>query len=405
MPESMLEWLIVGGGPHAVFHSRALLSRGPSTSAPRRAALSPSALQIIDPHPRLMQQWLAQCQACGMQFLRSSSSHCLDTDLRHLRRYARRHGWDASHFLQPYARPSLELFARYSSDCIAEHHLEDRHIQARVVNLAPLSGRESGDGYLATLSGDGSNQQLATRRILLAVGRSLPPLPAWAESLPLDRTAHLLNPQHAHTINNLTAGQRVAIIGGGITGISAAIAIARQRQQHPASPPVALFTAAPPYRNLFDFDPGFVGPKQLQYFDAAPPDLRAAALQQSRNTGSVPPELLQQSHSLAESGAIRIHTQAVDAALAARLAADFDMILLATGLPMQLPPIIKHTADSLGLPLSPDGLPILGDDCSWGKGIYVSGAAAALTVGPAAPNIIGAHLAFRRIHGLRSMRE
>ncbi len=394
----MLEWLIIGGGMHAVFHARGLIRKG----------YRPEDIRIVDPYPQLMQHWFAQCRRCGMQYMRSSSSHCLDTDFRHLRRYAAAHGYGKDHFLQPYSRPSLDLFQQYSKDCIRESQLEDIHLNA----LAhPPVRRDAESGVFrvhtaqATAGKQPSIRHLDTRRILFAVGRSDPGLPAWVTNLPEDRYWHVLNPARGMEIHEIPTGENIAVVGSGITGISTAIARAEQLIREGNQPAVVhVLSVTPPYSCLFDFDPGYVGPKYLTGYTGAAAAQRLLSLDQSRNRGSVPNELLQRFLELQKEGRIQLHETAVNSMAAV---AGYDRVLFATGLPHTLPDIVKNTAELLKLPLTEptaQGVPVTDESCCWGEGIFVSGAAASFSIGPAAPNIIGAHLAFRRIHGMRTMR-
>jgi hypothetical protein len=59
--------------------------------------------------------------------------------------------------------------------------------------------------------------------------------------------------------------------------------------------------------------------------------------------------------------------------------------------------LIERTAHDLGLPLTGSGYPVLSEELAWAPGLYLSGGLADNVIGPPARNIIGAHLARRRI--------
>jgi hypothetical protein len=65
--------------------------------------------------------------------------------------------------------------------------------------------------------------------------------------------------------------------------------------------------------------------------------------------------------------------------------------------------LIAQVSTTLGALRSSGGYPVLQDDLSWLPGLYVTGGLADLVLGPPARNIIGAHLARRRI--LPSLRK
>lgn len=78
---------------------------------------------------------------------------------------------------------------------------------------------------------------------------------------------------------------------------------------------------------------------------------------------------------------------------------EVDRVVLATGFRGGIPSeeLFSHLAESLQLPRASDGYPIVDQSLSWTDRLFLSGAPAELELGPPARNIIGAHLAGRRI--------
>lgn len=76
-----------------------------------------------------------------------------------------------------------------------------------------------------------------------------------------------------------------------------------------------------------------------------------------------------------------------------------DTVILATGFAAAplASPLLADLQQRYQLPCSAEGFPITDAQLRWHPRVMLSGAYAALTVGPAAGNIIGAHLALRRL--------
>ena len=96
----MLEWLIIGGGPHGIHIAAALLAK---------AGVPPATLRILDPQAALMGAWNRRAQAVGMSHLRSPSVHNVDVDPWSMHRFAE--SWsgedpNVAPFSPPYSRPS-----------------------------------------------------------------------------------------------------------------------------------------------------------------------------------------------------------------------------------------------------------------------------------------------------------
>ena len=81
-----------------------------------------------------------------------------------------------------------------------------------------------------------------------------------------------------------------------------------------------------------------------------------------------------------------------------------DRLLIATGFDNRRPggDWLDAAVDDLGLRTAACGYPIADKSLAWGSGVFVAGALAELTIGPAALNIAGARFAGRRLAALAS---
>ncbi|GAB6089597.1 FAD/NAD(P)-binding protein [Spirochaeta dissipatitropha] len=372
-------FLIIGGGIHGVFHAGYLL---------RECGLSEGSIKILDPGDNLLGQWAQQTRNCGMSYLRSNSSHCLHTDFRSLRMFAKKTGCSAEDFLQPYSRPSLDLFMRYSRSYILQHRLEQIHMKVKAERITK-------DTIYSVSTG---TETLYARNIILCPGRSIPRLPSWVSNRDSrTRYIHVLNPDVdvKTELDRLTETGKTdtAVIGGGISGVNLALSII---ENYPALH-VDLFNKNDLNICLFDFDPGFVGPKKLDRFHELNENEKRKSISAARNKGSIPAEIAEKLIAQLETGRIRLIQQ--DAGRT-ELTGNYDLCVFASGFhdsSDSLPEIIRQTALNCQLLVDNQGFPVLDDRCQWNPGLFVSGAAAQTGIGPAAPNIIGAHLASRRM--------
>lgn len=371
-------FLIIGGGIHGVFHAGYLR---------RECGLSGNSIRIIDPEDNLLSQWTEQTRNCGMAYLRSNSSHCLHTDFRSLRRFARETDSSVEDFLQPYSRPSLDLFMRYSRSYILEHRLEQMHLKAKALSIT--------SNTLYHVSTD--HETLQGRNIILCPGRSVPRLPSWVNGS-RTRCIHVLDPgvNVTNELRGLAKDKKtsLAIIGGGISGVNLALSIIND---YPALH-VDIFSKNDLNVCLFDFDPGFVGPKKLDQFYGLDEAEKRKVISKARNKGSIPAEIAEKLREKIESGRIRLIQKNAGES---EISDTYDFCIFASGYSDSsdaLPEIVKQTAQDCNLTVDNQGYPVLDDRCQWNPGLFVSGAAAQPLIGPAASNIIGAHLASRRMN-------
>ena len=397
--------LIIGGGIQGLTLAGAL-----STIVGR--------VRIIDPHSDWLHEWRRNCAACGMRFLRSPGAHTIDTDFRSLVTFAQRRGGDPEHsFLSPYKRPSLALFMEHAAWTIATRRLDELRLQGRVEHIELHPDRVT-VGYRAA---DGTVERLHAEKVMLAVGRAEWPLmPTWARGLP--STAHIYAPEFRRA--QLTDSP--VIIGGGISAIQLALSIMSAEQPinrsgtPAASAPATSTGLARPVRIItrhtirtthFDSDPGYIGPKYLPQFLANRDwAARRREIDRARASGSLSWELMHPLQEALRSGRIALVHGSVERALpngdrSVELLLDGGQrirashIVLATGFApdWSRAPLIATLARRYRLPIDSHGWPLPDRFLRWGKRLFVCGALAELELGPAAANIVGAHLALRRL--------
>jgi hypothetical protein len=405
--------IIAGGGVHGTFLSHALTRTG---------ALHSDDITVIDPHPEPLEVWRRQTRATGMRYLRSPSSHNLDLDFRALREFARRRGTGgagagpdtaAPLFIPPYARPALELFNAHAGAVIEEARLADLRRPARLLDV---DARTDGVRVRTDRGEDGADY------LVLAVGRTeLPFRPTWARGLAAGGigagagSGPGSDPPVVHVFDSDFTAERLeraaapVVIGGGVTAAQIACQAAERSGRR-----TVLLTRGPLRRGQFDSAPCFIGPRCLEAFLAEPtPAARRRYIEEARYPGTMPwdveqalladerVEILEREVSGIEpTGAenaarrkVRLHLQGEVQPV------ESDLVVLATGFDTQLPlsGIITDLARRHGLSTGPFASPVPDRYLRWHPRVLVTGALGELEIGPAAPNIIGAHLAARRL--------
>jgi thioredoxin reductase len=358
-----------------------------------------------------------------MRYLRSPSSHNLDLDFRALREFARRRGADptavtadpaaaaaadgeaAPLFIPPYARPTLELFNAHAAEVIAEAALTAPRRHARLLDVEARA-----DG-VRVRTDDGEE---GADFLILAVGRTeMPFRPAWARGLSpggagaRPRVVHVFDPDFDP--ERLEHAAAPVVIGGGVTAAQVACHAARRSGRQ-----VVLLTRGPLRVGQFDSEPCFIGPRCLAGFLAEPtPAARREYIEEARHPGTMPWDveqtlLAEERVTILEDDVSGIEPAGVADAVGGMLRVhlrdevqpvESDLVVLATGFERRLPlsGIIADLAHRHGLPTGPYGSPVPDRYLRWHPRVLVTGALGELEIGPAAPNIIGAHLAARRI--------
>ncbi|WP_372367918.1 NAD(P)-binding domain-containing protein [Candidatus Uabimicrobium sp. HlEnr_7] len=376
----MLQWIIIGGGIHGTLLANFLLSS--------RKVL-PHQIQIIDPHPHLLFNWIHCTRNCGMEFLRSTLVHHIDIDPFALKKYSRKAGF-RHQFIEPYSRPSLKLFNSHCESVIQKNNLAKLHKQAQVQNIHVKRG------YLEVESSSGT---LKTKRVLLAIGSGSLSFPEWSKQV---GAQHILSPTfHRQKLNNC---KNVVVVGGGISAAQTAIAMSKQCPQAK----IYLITNHAPNIRRFDSDPGWISGYLRKFHKIENYTMRRKTIDNARYRGSMTKEVATTlKHITAEK---KVHMVVDRIENAWRVDQEYilqltkkdqivcDHIILATGFDKKCPGKWLQTAiKNSSLPRTECGYPIVDKSLHWGNNVYVSGALSELEIGPVARNIVGARLAAERI--------
>ena len=198
------------------------------------------------------------------------------------------------------------------------------------------------------------------------------------------------------------------VIGGGVTAGQVACHAAGRSGRR-----VVLLTRGPLRVGQFDSAPCFIGPRCLEAFLAEPtPAARRRYIEEARYPGTMPWDVEQTLRAEDRVDIVEQEVAGIEAAgsgneggmLRVYLRGEVqpvesDLVVLATGFEKQLPlsGIITDLARRHGLPTGPLGAPVPDRFLRWHPRVLVAGVLGELEIGPAAPNIIGAHLAARRL--------
>jgi cation diffusion facilitator CzcD-associated flavoprotein CzcO len=362
------------------------------------ASQDPDDILLIDPAATLLDRWRAQVAAVGMAFLRSPSVHNLDPDPFDLLRFAEAHE-ELGGFRPPYARPAVPLFDAHCQDVIDRHGLRQRHLRAAVALLDP-----DDQGVDLTLA-DG--RTLRAGQVVLALGQGpRAAWPGWAQDLVQaapGRVAHVFDPGGGP--RTWADWGRVLVVGAGISGAQASLALARQGRQ------VTLLSRHPLREHQFDSDPEWLGPKGMEGFRRLPSlAARRRAIDAARHRGSVPDDVRRALQGAISGGHVAWRLGQVQAghgeADGLRLelrdgTLRVDGVLLATGFAPGRPggALVDRLVERHALPVAACGAPVVGPDLRWHSRVFVTGALAELELGPVAKNISGARRAASAIAG------
>ncbi|NJP06225.1 MAG: FAD/NAD(P)-binding protein [Chloroflexaceae bacterium] len=163
----MLEWLIVGGGIHGT-HLALVLIQG--------AGVEHERIRVVDPHAEPLARWHACTANTGMAFLRSAAVHHIDLHSDALTQFAKAPaGKPFARFVEPYRRPSVDLFRAHALDVIERSGVQQCWTTDRVCGIQRING----GWQVASTAGS-----MEARQVVLAMGAGEQPAwPLWAQSL------------------------------------------------------------------------------------------------------------------------------------------------------------------------------------------------------------------------------
>ncbi len=400
----MLDWLVIGGGPHGVHIALRLIGE---------AGVARDAIRIVDDEPRLLARWRRSTRNTGMTFLRSPSVHHIGLSSASLSRFASGRGRRVHKpFTRPYSRPALELFDLHCDDVIERNALEALHVWGRVHRLeVSPAGAQVGFEDLADAGRIG---QLHARHVILALGAPREPAwPEWARSALASESAmggsgarqrirHIFDP--GFELEDEPSDSAIAVIGAGISGAQVALRMARPGRR------VILVSRHGLKVEQFDSDPGWQGPMNMGGFARlSDPNERRSRIRAARHRGSMPPDVHAALRRAFAEGTIelfegaevtsaRVSDSEVSLALEAQQI-QADRVLLATGFPSRRPggSWLDDAVDALRLPCAACGYPIVDRGLRWHPRLLVTGALAELELGPVSRNLSGAQRAADRI--------
>ncbi|MEO1337631.1 MAG: hypothetical protein AAFV29_18450 [Myxococcota bacterium] len=167
--------------------------------------------------------------------------------------------------------------------------------------------------------------------------------------------------------------------------------------------------------NLFDSDPGWLGPKFMAGFSKETDlEQRRAIIGRARHKGSMPPYVLRKLRRAmdqqrviwqqADIDAVADTSDGIELRLSDGTHVEADQILLATGFETNRPggDMLDTLIDAASLPCAACGYPVIDRALRWHPRIHVSGPLAELELGPVSRNIAGARYAGDRI--IRALR-
>jgi cation diffusion facilitator CzcD-associated flavoprotein CzcO len=381
-----IDLAFIGAGPHALTLAAHILKK--------RNTLR-DRIFAFDPSGEWLSQWRKQFAALEIEHLRSPAVHHPDPNPYELRRFADNRPRE---LFPPYDLPGSRLFEEFCSDTIKRWELGDRVFPAKVTEIEFKSGRFH-------LSFAGGNHTIA-RRVIVANGGGKLNLPTWANQISTPYPAEKLCHSHNIDLRSLQLpGEEILIIGGGLTSGHLAVgAIARGAK-------VLLMTRRYFQEKLFDADPGWLGPKYLKGFAAESDwEKRWQTIQQARNGGSMTPAIMTQLRRLSRSHKLTFHEQCevvgvrwednrwtVDCNNEDKLRADRIWLSTGTKPDIQTEPLFQTMLATQPVEIV-KGLPVLDKNLRWpGCELFVTGAFAALQIGPTARNLSGARMACDRI--------
>ncbi len=397
MQGALLDWLIVGGGIQGT-HLSLVLNK--------RAGVPHNRIRVLDTYEEPLAQWHMATANTGMQFLRSTAVHHLDLPPKSLIQFAdQRQHQHTYMFTDPYQRPALTLFNAHTASLIARHRLDDMRLVGRATALQRCPG-----GWRV----ETTNGSLEAQRVILAIGGMEHRCwPDWAQRIHAlgAPVQHIFAPRFRRA--DKTHWRQAVIVGGGISGVQTALAMAHQQPND-----VVLLSRHPLSSRQFDIDACWTGRCLKAFLQEPNFSRRRDMITQARFLGTVPPELVEQVHSMCDEGMLRYNVADVVGAeyhqyhgmIALTLAHRpdtlyTDCLILATGFDMMRPGSVwlDDAITRFNLPCAACGYPVVDHTLAWAPGLYGVGPLAELEIGPIARSIAGARFAGKRIAAAASM--
>ena len=439
--DTACDWLIVGGGVHGVCVGTHLLAAG----VPR------DRLRIVDPHDELLASFESRARTCGTRTLRSPVGHHVAVADDSLEQFAVEHDREVELLsTTDYPRrPTLDLFLDHARTVVHETGLSDCHVRATVTGLNRADTTEETETAPETETAAKTETaaeaetdlwRVATtagshhaHNVVLAVGLdSGPSLPDWARELPADAPVWHVWEEEFELACVTDDDRRPVVIGGGVTAAQLACRLA-------AETPTTLLCRSGMETEQAEAAASWAEWEQittrLHTYPPGAPE-RHELVRRERNDGTIPPYLRWRIQKARSNGALTTAVREVtdlsveqattetataggvtDADGGQQSARQVDIhlncgttlenvaVVLATGVESVVSdPLVETVAAELELARDEAGYPILDDTTlAWRRrdgtrtSVFVTGSLALTTVGPLAPNVVGARLAARRL--------
>ena len=387
--QKSIDVLIIGGGIHGM-HLFHLIKQNRNDLR----------IKIADPHPVPLHNWKHCTSNTGMNFLRSPEVHHLDIDALSLQKFAKRCDHRNKPFITPNNRPALSLFNQHSERILSKYEMEDHWLQTEITDI-DLS--EHG-AIVSTLDGN-----IFTNHVILAIGNGGQlKTPEWAASLSSDSfpIQHIYSPEF--DVETYKPGFHTVLIGSGMGAVQTFNKLANAHTGK-----ITLISPSEIKVAQYDVEPGWMGPKYLNYFrEQKSYEARRSLINNARQRGTITSDInhelkqvLKHDHATMVVG--RVASAELFGADSAYLTLEngeavfCDSILFGTGFnPVIHTNLIQKLKDNHSLRCSKCGYPIIDPLLRWHPNLSVTGELAELELGPAAKNIIGARHAGQRIRHL-----
>lgn len=374
--------LIVGAGPQALTVLARWLGDQPARV---------DSVVVVDPSGSWMQAWDAGFDRQRIEVLRSPGVHHPDPDdmafvrmHQYCRAHANRPDQADAVAVGPLRRPTTIAFRRFCRDLLQRTGLSDRVVPETVVRIEPCGDARTGVRWLAVL---GSGSRVRARQVVWAGN------PSVARTPPGVKLCDVIRHSIDVDIATATSGRRVAVLGGGQTAGQLALEAARRGAT------VTLLTRGEQRVADLDVDAGWLMDDHLEPFRSVTDPAERRLIVEGARRGSMTADL---DRALSDAGVCRLSDAGELAAWPegdgvkvgfAGVECDVDVVWVATGSTpdLRIDPALARLADAGAAHVG--GWPILDDNLQWGDGLFVVGALAALTLGPAAGNLGGARAA------------
>lgn len=374
--------LVVGAGPHALTCCSYLVRHRPALH---------ERLRVVDPDGWLT-CWNRQFDALRIDRLRSHVIDHPDPEPYALWEFAQ--GPDQQ--MGPYTAPGVGLFSSFCRTIIARYGLDEILRCGRVERI--VNSRRG----LWVMLNDGD--RLLAQRVVLATNTRVPRFPDWARDLAIQAPpGRVLHTEELDLRGMSLDGQRVMVIGGGLTAGQLALTALT------CGATVTLVSRSRLRSQVFDIQGGWLTPSYLRGFSAEPAAHRRAELIRAARRSSMTPAVVVAVQEGVGAGTIdvregcQVRSASWDGSCW-RVSLDHRIeevhhIWLATGTVPRLDTqaLLAQIVASQPTEVA-GGLPVLDSACRWpGTELHLMGGLAALQLGPAARNLVGARMAAERI--------